>query len=148
MGIKSKNIDNASNVNQYTLQIGTARLQSATAAADTQMFAISRNSRLVEYLLGAKNKGSADTGGLNVGLYLGATATAGALLTSATARLATSEVATGTLATQSLNTSIFFGMNGGMIVSAGSVILLDVVQASASHSVGIIFGSLTLELDE
>jgi hypothetical protein len=144
--IKSRNIDRNSGVNKYRIQLGgTAKLSSATAAADTQPFVIMENSRLVEYVLGAKNKGAADTGGLNVALYLGLTATTTMLLTSATARLDSGT--TGTLTTQTLATSLVIGPDGGMVVSAGSVLMLDVVEASASHSVGIIYGSLLFELD-
>lgn len=148
MGIKGKSVDRSSNLNRYRIPIGTehATLQSATAAATEILVPIHDNSRLVEYLLGARGTGSTDTGDLDVGLYLGATATAGALLTSATARLDSGS--TGTLITQSLNTAIIRGPNGGMIISAGSVLLFDVNQNSASHSVGNVMASIMLELDE
>lgn len=147
MGIKRKNIDASSNLNQYTINIGNHQgLQTATAVATEIVIPIQKNSRLLEYLLGARTTGAADTGGVNVGLYLGPTATAGALLTSATGRLDSGS--TGSLVTQQLATTIVRGKNGGMVISAPALLLFDANISSASHSVGNIVGSLLLEIDE
>ncbi len=148
MGIKGRNVDRSSNLNKYRIQIGTQHpaLQSATCAPAEIMIPIHDNSGLVEFLLGARGMGAADTGGVDIGLYLGATATAGALLTSATARLDSGS--TGSLVTQQLATSLVMGPNGGMILSAGTVLLFDVSMFSASHSVGNMMASVLLELDE
>ena len=148
MGIKSKNVDRDSHVNQYRIQLGEhAALNTATAVAAAFLVPIHENCRLKEFLLGSRTKGGADTGGVNVGIYRGATATAGALLTSATARLATSEVATGAVGTMQLATSLLAGMNGGMVLSGGSVLLFNLTVASASHTVGGVMASMKFELD-
>ena len=115
-------------------------IASATAAATRIYKTVPKNGRLVEigYVPGILSSATGETGGLEMMIYLGPSAAAATGLMSATARLDTGTTAG--LITPNLTTADVDIHSGGIVVSAGNVITIDVVEGSASHSVGRISG--------
>lgn len=147
MGIRSRNIDRNSGVHKHIINWGhSVALNSATASAAEELYQVPRNGRVTGFTFGSRGLSTATsaTGGLEIALHGGATTTAANLL-SATARLDTGT--TGTWNSGGLNTAIILGPLGGMVVSAGQFLLVDVNSSSATHSVGFVGGTIEIEWD-
>ena len=136
-----------SHVPHAVIAWGSAVLASATAAASQVFLPIPFNGRIVEfgYIPGILSSATNETGGLNLHIYLGASAAVANQLLSATARIDTGTTAL--LVIPNLTTSGVDMHSGGIVVSAGNVLMIDVVEASASHSVGRISGYVSVVWD-
>lgn len=123
-------------------------LASATAAASRIFKTIPNNGRILQIGIvpGILSSATNETGGLEFQVYLGASAAAAAALLSATARLDTGTTAG--LITPDLITSVVDMHSGGIVVSAGNVLTIDVTEPSASHSVGRISGYVEMVWDK
>ena len=153
MAIKNRNIAANNPTKSEMLRFGFEDYGSGTALADTNLYIpVPHNGRVKEIVaLAGFSGGAGNSGSVTLNFYRAnsssiASATTTSLLASGGISF-NSGTTVGAISTATLNTSIVTGNKGGMLVSAGTTLLIN-SNFTATSTVNFIQGYIRIEYDD